>query len=632
MRSAASSLARACRWGAAVLAVSGVALASAACGGGDDAGDTTTAPVATTEAADFAGTVDIGGGRKMYLECRGSGSPTVVFVSGLDTAADLWNIPDQEGPKVFPEVARSTRVCAYDRPGAPLAAGGESRSDPVPQPASPEAAVADLHALLTAANVPGPYILVAHSYGGIVGRLFAGTYPEEVSGMVLVDILSPELRDAMTPAEWEIWKRLNARRPEDIADYPDLERIDFDQALDQIVAGGRVLQMPLVVLSADELYGEAMEAQAGRGELPEGVPVDFGYVIDRANKQAQKEVGQLVEGAEHITETRSGHNMMIDNAPLVIDAVLDVLDAVRAGRTTLATPIEPGADFEGAVDTGDGRSLFVECRGQGSPTVVLISGRGNGAADWSEVLDPSDPVHEHPGDDLGIGMGELHRSDNAVFPSVARFTRVCAYDRPDVRFDGADLSTPRPQQPHTVDLDVDDLHALLDGAGESGPFVLVSHSYGGLISALYARTYPATVAGLVMVDSATELMEDVVSPGKLAAWDEANRTISDQVREGVELVDAFGRIKEAPGMPAVPAVVLTADKPWRTDLLPADAQEADNVSFDDWLAASDRLASALGAKHITATNSGHNIYQYEPALVTGAIREIVDDVRASREG
>jgi pimeloyl-ACP methyl ester carboxylesterase len=614
------------------LAVVGVAFAAAGCGGGDDeAAGTTAATVAPTQDADFAGTVDIGGGREMYMECRGSGSPTVVLVSGLDTAADLWNIPDQADPKVFPQIAESTRVCAYDRPGAPLAVGGASRSDPVPQPTSPEAAVADLHALLTAADVPGPYVLAGHSYGGIVSRLFAATYPDEVLGMVLVDIVSPELRDAMTAEEWETWKQLNARTEEDIADYPELERIEFDEALDQINAGGAIRQMPLIVLSADELYGEAMEAQAANGELPEGVPADFGYVIDRANAQAQKELAQLVDGAEHITETDSGHNMMIDNAPLVIDAILDVLDAVRAGRPTVAAPGEAGSDLAEAVDIGDGRRMFVECQGDGSPTVVLISGKGNGAADWFDVLDPDDPAHESPGDDLGAGMGDIHPSEDAVFPSVARFTRVCAYDRPDVRWDGADQSTPR-AQPHTVDLDVADLHALLAAAGEQGPYVLVPHSYGGLIAPLYARTYPEDVAGLVMVDGATELTEDVVSPATLQRWNDANSMTSDQLREGVELIDAIARIDAAPPMPELPAIVLTADKPWRTDLIPPEAVHPDDFTFDDWLAASDRLASALGAEHITETNSGHNIYQYEPALVTDAIRKVVDDVRAEQEG
>jgi pimeloyl-ACP methyl ester carboxylesterase len=69
---------------------------------------------------DSAGLVDIGGGRKMYLECRGTGSPTVVLVAGLKASAEDWSIAEKTAPTVFPEVAKFTRVCAYDRPGTPV--------------------------------------------------------------------------------------------------------------------------------------------------------------------------------------------------------------------------------------------------------------------------------------------------------------------------------------------------------------------------------------------------------------------------------------------------------------------------------------------------------------------------------
>src|ERR1700755_2012719 len=82
---------------------------------------------AAAETSSSGGLVDIGGGRKMYLECRGTGSPTVVLVSGKGNRADIWSTPDPEkpGPVVFPEVARLTRVCAYDRPGTTGALASE---------------------------------------------------------------------------------------------------------------------------------------------------------------------------------------------------------------------------------------------------------------------------------------------------------------------------------------------------------------------------------------------------------------------------------------------------------------------------------------------------------------------------
>ena len=144
---------------------------------------------------DFAGLVDIGGGRKMYLECHGAGSPTVVLVSGLRGSADDWSIAGKPEPTVYAGVATFTRVCAYDRPGTPV---GEqaSRSDPAPQPATAGDAVADLHALLRAAHEAGPYVLVGHSYGGLIVRLIASDHPEDISGLVLVDALSEGLREA----------------------------------------------------------------------------------------------------------------------------------------------------------------------------------------------------------------------------------------------------------------------------------------------------------------------------------------------------------------------------------------------------------------------------------------------------
>jgi pimeloyl-ACP methyl ester carboxylesterase len=272
----------------------------------------------------------------MFVECLGAGSPTVVLVSGLDAAADLWHRPEQIDPTVFTGVATFTRVCAYDRPGTPQGSGRQSRSDPVAQPTTPKGAVDDLHALLRAARVPGPYVLVGHSYAGLVTRLFASTYPDEVSGMVLVDVLSDGLRDAMTPEEWTVWKKANARLPQDIAEYPALERIDYDVALDQVKAARPIRPMPLVVLSADVLYETAVPALIDKGEIPADTPRNLGHVIDRANKVAQNALARLVPGARHITDTHSGHNMMIDQPQLVIDAIRRVVAAVRRGERELA--------------------------------------------------------------------------------------------------------------------------------------------------------------------------------------------------------------------------------------------------------------------------------------------------------
>src|SRR5262249_54114865 len=166
--------------------------------------------LATTARADsFAKRVDIGGGRVMYIECHGSGSPTLLLISGTDTASDLWHAADQKGPTGYDDIPKTTRGCAYDPTRAPhphptLNPLDQtfSRSDPVRQPTSPQNGVDDLVALLKAADVPGPYVLVAHSFSGTIARVFAGEHPDEVKGIVFVDVLTPELRAQMTPEEW----------------------------------------------------------------------------------------------------------------------------------------------------------------------------------------------------------------------------------------------------------------------------------------------------------------------------------------------------------------------------------------------------------------------------------------------
>ena len=114
------------------------------------------------------------GGYKLHLYCTGQGSPTVVLIGG---AGDFWAIWDP----IQRNIAESTRVCTYDRPGL-----GSSDSHPVMSP-TVDAHVTMLHQLLLNAEEKGPYIVVGHSIGGLMARKFAGNYPQETVGVVLVD-------------------------------------------------------------------------------------------------------------------------------------------------------------------------------------------------------------------------------------------------------------------------------------------------------------------------------------------------------------------------------------------------------------------------------------------------------------
>jgi pimeloyl-ACP methyl ester carboxylesterase len=291
---------------------------------------------ALAENGDFTGLVDIGGGRKMYLECRGTGSPTVLIVPGGKAAADDWTESEPGKMNVFSEVAKFTRVCAYDRPGTPLGDGNPSRSDPVPMPITVADSVGDIHALVAAAKIATPFVIVGHSYGGLIVRLYAMTYPGDVDGMVLVDALSEGLRAAEMPEEWAHQKViLDGDLTETLKIYPDIERADADRSFDELVAAPPLQPMPLVVLSADHPWGPLVPGFIADGALPPDTPPDIGYVTDRAQKEAQAKLAAAVPGAKHVVNTDSGHEIHKDQPQLVLGSIREVVDAVRDGKTAL---------------------------------------------------------------------------------------------------------------------------------------------------------------------------------------------------------------------------------------------------------------------------------------------------------
>jgi pimeloyl-ACP methyl ester carboxylesterase len=270
--------------------------------------------------ADFSGTVGTGNGRKLFLECHGSGSPTVILESGLRTRGDNWSRADllsHGSAPVLQEVAKFARVCTYDRPGTTLNPGEVSRSDPAPMPRTALNVVRDLHALLRAAHVPGPYVLVGHSMGGLFIRLYSTMYPEEVSGLVLVDALAEQIKPLLKPNDWATFVGLNSGPLPGFENYKALETIDFDMSFLQMereMGNGPIQKMPSVIL-----------VRGLHVELPASAPPNFSSVLEPAWRKSEELLAAAVPHIQYVVARKSGHYIQLDEPALVVQAIRDVV-------------------------------------------------------------------------------------------------------------------------------------------------------------------------------------------------------------------------------------------------------------------------------------------------------------------
>jgi pimeloyl-ACP methyl ester carboxylesterase len=294
-------------------------------------------PVGASTAAaegDFAGLVDIGG-RNLYLECRGRGSPTVVLVAGYRASGRYWTDdlrhPDAPRTMVLPGVAQFTRVCTYDRPGAVATSGEDefvSRSDAVAQPRTTPEAVDELHALLQAAAIPGPHVLAAHSWGGFIARLYAATYPDEVIGLVLVDAYSERVETLMPPERWAAMGRLNQELGSNtvfpLEGYGEMETVDYyadNAVVREAVAVSPLPPLPLAVL-----------AHGGTFSPPEEILAQYGLTaaeLEESLRANYESLATLAPRARFFVAAESGHEIHQDQPALVIEAIRQVVEGVR---------------------------------------------------------------------------------------------------------------------------------------------------------------------------------------------------------------------------------------------------------------------------------------------------------------
>ena len=261
--------------------------------------------------------VDVGGHR-LHVWCTGSGEPTVILEAGLGGSVADWGF-------VQPEVARFTRVCAYDR-------AGMGYSDPGPTPRTARRAARELRRLLDAAGVTTPVVLVGASLGGLTARVFASEHPERAAALVLVDASHEDQQDEVPRIArvMPVFATLGLPRllgfslglpAEAVA--PDVR--GFARATRFRTSGYRA--------AADELLHLAQtadEVRATRRELPIPiVVVTAGRGADAGWRRLQEDQVRLSPRACQVVAERSAHAVTIGQPEVVVAAIRATVDAVR---------------------------------------------------------------------------------------------------------------------------------------------------------------------------------------------------------------------------------------------------------------------------------------------------------------
>jgi pimeloyl-ACP methyl ester carboxylesterase len=235
------------------------------------------------------------GGRRIHVVLRGAGSPRVIFDSGAGVGAAHWS-------RVQAGVAEHTATFAYDR-------AGQGASDPLPGQWTLQQLADDLDAAVRAVSLPGPYLVVGHSFGGHVVRTFAARHPEAVLGMALVDA-RPTRIDEMCPA-WRDWARAQD------AD-PALDQA-VDEANQQVDALPDLGHLPLTVLSH------------GISDMidPASLAAEVSDEFEAAWQSLQREHARMSTVGRLVVAEHSGH-MIADTEPeLITSTVLDIVTPVR---------------------------------------------------------------------------------------------------------------------------------------------------------------------------------------------------------------------------------------------------------------------------------------------------------------
>lgn len=271
---------------AALTAVAAASIVATACTGAPSSAPSTS-PASAPLTFDK---IDVGGYRLAY-ECLGEGEPTIIAEAGYNTGGTT------AFAGVLQELAATTRVCTYDRAGT-----GNSDARPKTPGLTSDDQAAELQTLLTAAGIPPPYVLVAHSYGGFVARLFAADHRDEVAGMILIE---SSHEDEIAPYR----QYYGSSSEGDWVDGGSL--LDIAGTGDALRSRARDFgAMPLIVIRA-ERYDDVLSPALWR--------------------RTQADLATLSTDSIEVEALGSGHFVMDDNPPVVVTAAAAMIAALDAG-------------------------------------------------------------------------------------------------------------------------------------------------------------------------------------------------------------------------------------------------------------------------------------------------------------
>jgi len=254
------------------------------------------------------------GGRKLFCTIRGKGAPTVVLISGFNAEQSYWN-------PVIPALIEKATVFTYDRPGI-----GQSEKGQLPLHA--EQSAKDLFTLLQKTNVPKPYIIIGHSIGTGIARLFVSLYPEDVGGLILEDGSHESLLDEqlkilkgkdLQALQEAAGKTSRPAQPQNEAEYRE-------ETNEQLRKSGPLPHIPYVVITS----GNRSKA------LPPIFSEQAREDLIKLGMDLQQRLVNLIPGGKHIIAEGVGHNIHNEKPEILIDPILEMINKIHLENMSIS--------------------------------------------------------------------------------------------------------------------------------------------------------------------------------------------------------------------------------------------------------------------------------------------------------